>query len=180
MRIALPIRISIVLLILGWCLAIALAGCMTEKKVTRWNDKHYEKAAKYCAKEFPIKETIVVRDSVHFDTLYREGLHLIDTVFIEGKPVVIRRQCPPNEVVTKYVTKEVTKIQKDSAEAVLLRTNISVLQGVTVTQGNEIAVLKDKAKEAKEARSKWRTRCLITWGIILLFVAAKVSLPFKI
>jgi hypothetical protein len=57
---------------------------------------------------------------------------------------------------------------------------LEVATGVLEDREKEIAVLKDNVKEAKEGRSKWRLWCLITWGVIALYVVLKLraKLPF--
>jgi hypothetical protein len=185
-RIALPLRIAAVMLFFAWALAVGLMSCTTPKKVQKRIYKSVNTLKKYgaldstCATEYPIRESIVYRDSVHFDTLYTEGLHLIDTVYLDGKPIVIHRQCPDAQVVTKYVTKEVTKIQENTARVSMLQGNIEQLEGISEGKDKDIAVLKDRLGEAKKSRNWWMIACLITWAIVALYVVLKMRTKLPI
>ena len=76
-----------------WTLSLIFCGCLSEEKVTAWNDRNKEQAAKYCAEKFPpiitTETTYVtkivdstkykeaeVRVMMYYDTLYKH-----DTLF---------------------------------------------------------------------------------------------------
>ncbi len=64
--------------ILYWAITIALAftlgSCHSEQKALRKTQQylfsHPDFSAGYCAEQFPVKDSIVTRDSIRFDTLY--------------------------------------------------------------------------------------------------------------
>ena len=76
-----------------WTLSLIFCGCLSEGKVTAWNNNHKEQAAKYCAEKFPpiitTETTYItkivdstkykeaeVRVMMYYDTLYKH-----DTLF---------------------------------------------------------------------------------------------------
>jgi hypothetical protein len=163
-----------------WVFATFFASCTTQRKVEKWNDKHPVKAAAYCTETFPVIEWIKYRDTTLFDTVLKPGETRIDTVITKGDTVIIKRECPPSQTITKTVTKEKEIRVRDSAWALMLMDNINQLEGISADKDKEIAIAKDRLGEAKKSRNWWMWACLLTWGVCALYVVLKLraKLPF--
>lgn len=165
-RIPLLIRIAIVLLILAAIGAVSM-GCNTAKRAHQYANAHPEEFAEFCAEEYPVKDSLVVRDSVHFDTLYVEGVTLTDTLVIEGKTVILDRPCPPQRVVTKVVRKDSTIYRENTARVAHLGAEIKAKEKQITEDKQYIKWIEGKA-------NWWRSACVLTWLIVGVYILLKV------
>lgn len=103
--------ISLILLLL------LMAGCNPQRKIDKAKLRldSSGQAAAYCALRFPVKDSIIIRDSVHFDTLY-QGETFFDTATVVESDTVFKTivKTLPAQVITKtqVVTKEVWRENK--------------------------------------------------------------------
>ncbi len=160
------------------CLLIiiyVLAGCATEKRIEKKADKSTSyllkngRLASVCSLYYPAKDTTIVKDSLHFDTLYVEGedVYLRDTITIAGQPVFVSKKCPPNTIITKYIRKDSLIIRRDYAAEKALESRIR-------THENDYAVLSADNERLKAGRNWWRIACLITWAVCAVFIGFKL------
>jgi hypothetical protein len=145
------------------CSLLSLASCVTQKKVERFLDNHQEVLAKECAENFPVKDSVVMKDSIRFDTIYQEGAWIVDTVYIKGDTIVRKSQCPPTQTINKIVDHEKIIYQRDRAAEYVLQDRINKLNDYTaeLNATNERLQadndeLKGEVKEARHQRNKWR------------------------
>lgn len=84
------------------CIAIS---CNVQKRINKAEALLSQKGklAQICADRFPLKDSIVYKDSIKYDTMY-EGIYSIDTVY-KGDSVVKVYLTSPAKVVTKQVVK---------------------------------------------------------------------------
>lgn len=82
---------------------LLINGCANSKisKAKRVLDENPIDAAAYCANKFPVKDSIVYKDSVRFDTIYT-GETYFDTISVQCPDTVIK-------VVTKVEPKTIVK-----------------------------------------------------------------------
>jgi hypothetical protein len=142
---------------------LSLASCVTQKKVERFLDNHQEVLAKECAENFAPKDSIIVKDSVHFDTLYQEGLVIVDTFRIGADTIYRNTQCPKTQIITKVIRHDSVIYQRDRAAEYVLQDRINKLNDYTaeLNATNERLrgdndELKGEVKEARHQRNKWR------------------------
>jgi hypothetical protein len=175
------VAVWMLILILG---CIVFASCATQKNAEKWANKKPVKAAAWATKKWPPVEWIKYRDTSIVDTVLQPGESRLDTIFLEREgrtdTVILKRECPPSQTITRTVTKEKEIRVRDSAWAVLLQGNIEQLEGISADKDKEIAIAKDKLGEAKKSRNWWMWACLITWGVIALYVVLKLraKIPF--
>ncbi len=119
-------------------------------------------AAAYCAERFPTKDSIIIKDSVHFDTLY-VGETYFDTVTVVSKDTVIRTviQTLPAKIITKVqtVTKEVWKENTAKYEALKAEYDKCKDEGVKLRQ--ESAQKSVQITKIKNQRSTAYLICLL-------------------
>lgn len=129
---------------------LLLTSCVSSKKVHKYLDKHPEEAAQFCAEAFPVKDTVIVRDSIRFDTLYLETEPEIirDSFWLKGDTIIrqVTKNCPPHQVVTKTVTKDSLIIRRDRAYETVQANEITRLLKEMQKKNGEIVELEGKLK----------------------------------
>lgn len=139
---------------------ILLTGCVTSKKVTRYLNEHPLKAAEYCSKAFPVKDSIVTRDSVSLDTLYiecppiSESVRLDTITLTKDKKVYV-------PCVSKTIYKDSTIYRRDFARETVLEENLRITSDANLT-------LHDKNQELKLKVIKVTNRNVLLWLLIIL------------
>lgn len=121
-------------------------------------NKHKDKLAELCADEFPAKDSIIVRDSVSFDTLYNTDI-VFDTTTVKDT-VYITRQLPGKTIV-KTVRKDSTIVRVDKAME-------SHLGNKLLAANKEIERLNAENNELKAFKKSMRGKVHIPWWIIAL------------
>lgn len=103
-------------ILVGVCVFILL-GCSESRKITKailTLDEHPEVAARYCGNKFPMKDTVIYRDSVKYDTIFSLTPVQIDTVLREDTVVITKTSPSIIKTITKY--KEVIKQPTEKIE----------------------------------------------------------------
>ncbi len=154
-------------------LSMLIGACNPQRKIHKAKsvlNEYPDEAAKYCAEKFPVKDSVYVRDSVRFDTLYLQGDPVIEYQTIND--TVYKTITVPGTTyfVTKTVTKDSIIIRRDSAGFTALRNQLNDLIVVNKDLVGERDKYKKKAKT--NATQKW-----ITW--ILLLVGLVLGIYFK-
>jgi len=100
---------------------IILAGCNPLKKALKVANENPKEFAQFCADAFPVKDSVIVRDSIWFDTLYLENEPEVDIRYV--KDSVIKTITIPGKTyfVTKTVIKDSIVIRKDIAKETALQ-----------------------------------------------------------
>lgn len=157
-------RYSNQLLVLWSAIVLLVIGCTTEKKATKYMQKHPEVSAKLCAETYPVKESVIVRDSVHFDTLYVDGepVFVRDTVYTKGDTVikVIEKKCPQNQTIVKTINHDSIIVRENTAQIANLQNIINNLQSEINSRDETIA-----AQDATiKTKNKW------IWWLLLVCI----------
>lgn len=163
-------------------LLLLLAGCNTESKTLHKTQlylfEHPEFSAGYCAEQYPVKDSVVARDSISFDTLYMDQVPDTSYQYLSGDTVFITKYQ------TKYITKTIRKdsiiFRRDAAEEI--RLNLS-LQDFQKNNNDLLAKYNKLEEERNEWKGKAKTRfwwilLLIGGGIVFTFFKLKNNLPF--
>jgi hypothetical protein len=141
-------------LVLAYALLLLLVAlmfsCTTQRKVERWNDKHLDKAAEYCAETFPVKDSTSVDSVVTFDTLYLEGEPEIikDSFYIKGDTVikVITKKCPQVQTIYKTVRKDSFVLRRDKAAEYVLESKLQASNVTIIKTTERVKILEEKIK----------------------------------
>ena len=138
---------------------ILLTGCVTSKKVTRYLNEHPLKAAEYCSKAFPVRDSVVTRDSVHLDTLYIECPDTptlgTDTITITStKKVYV-------PCVSKTIYRDSTIYRRDFARETVLEENLRLVSDNNLKLHSENQGLKLKVM-------KLQNKNVLLWLLIIL------------
>ena len=163
-------------------LAIILlfASCVSTNKAIRHLEKK-DLLDDLCAEKFPVKETIITKDSVHFDTLYWENdIFITDTFLVKGDTITLSKKCPPSQTLTKTVIKEVTKVQRDRAYEEVQGDSIRVLTSDKDRLLGQVDQLKKSEDQERKDKNKWKWRffALLTLVIVYVGLKLKFKLPF--
>ncbi len=158
------------LMIALFLLLIMFAGCNPQRKIDKAKLRldSSGQAAAYCALRFPVKDSIIIRDSVHFDTLY-QGETFFDTVTVIKSDTVFKTivKTLPAQVITKtqVVTKEVWRENTAKYEALKTEYDKCKAEGGKLRQ--ESAQKSAKITQIKNQRSTAYLLCLLL--LVVLF-----------
>ena len=146
--------------ILAWVCVFAFLGCSESKKITKsilTLDKHPDVAAQYCSNKFPMKDTVIYRDSIKLDTLY-ETLPA-DTVYCND--TVIIRTSPTIKIITKIITKYKEVIKQPTEKIEEQRALLQSCEGRYTT-------MVTKYETADLERKQWKERF---WWLLIVVAA---------
>ena len=146
---------EIVLFILFTLLVVlsfaVLPGCMTVQKATSYLDKKNE-LPKICADRYPVKDSIVIHDSIITDTMETFET-LIDTVH-HADTVIITRTLPA-KLITKTIT-QTKEIYKENTARIEEKNRVIDELGKSNTElANENSKLKQDNRRLRGSRDKW-------------------------
>lgn len=146
---------------------VFLIGCSSEKQIQRAKNRlsaNPLEAASFCA-QFPIKETIIYRDSVtSLDTIYLE-LTRTDTI-VDSDTVRITTTSPA-QVITKTLTKYKEVQIENTAKVEQQRQLLIRCEG-------RYDALQKKFEKSEEQRKAWRKRFYWIIFVILGFAVGYV------
>jgi hypothetical protein len=161
-------------------ISLLLIACNPVSKAVKTFEKHPYEAVAYCAMRFPVRDSILVRDSVSYDTIYKDGeiikipipYAVYDT---SGRPAYVEAPCPPHRTITKIVRRDSLIIRRDIAkETVLKNANDDCYLNV-VKKEKRITELEDDYTGMKKKRNWWRIACLATWTLIGLGIVWRIK-----
>ncbi len=146
-------------------LAVLMAGCKTPEKAINYLKKK-DKLAEVCAKEYPIKETVIFKAGdtvIQTKEVAGPTITVLDTVIIGGKTVYKDRlvQCPPVKQTTRLVHDTTFVIQESSAK-------LKVLNDFIQDQSNQLERQEKLIEKQKGKINKW-------WIVLLIGAALGVS-----
>lgn len=146
-----------------WGILLLLTSCSVERKTQRktaWLISH-DLLDDVCSRNFPVRDSVVTKDSVRFDTLYldSEAEILHDTVVSQGDTVfrIIEKKCPPQIVLTKFVKRDSIIYRTNTAE-------VERLKGVILDKDKQIKAKDDIIINQQEKIDKndwWKMAFLI-------------------
>lgn len=144
---------------------LILTGCTTQKKASKYFNNHPDQLAPICAEKFPVKDSLVTRDSIRFDTLFIEGEPVIlkDSFYIKGDTVVkvITKECSKVQAIYKTVTKDSIHYVENTARAKVLENAIEAGNKKIKQIGDSLTKAEDKIKHKNK---------LIWWLIIVVAI----------
>lgn len=152
-----------------------LFSCSVEKRAAKkvsWLLAH-DLMDDNCARLFPVIDSIVVKDSISFDTIYNEPEIIIDTVDCEKKDSIIYRyvKCPPHQVITNTIRKDSIIFKRNIAEEQRLESEI-VKKEKIISEKDQMIVSKDKKIDKNNF---WKLLCIITWSLIVIYGVLKIK-----
>jgi len=156
---------------------LLFASCTTVRKAEKTLDKKPLERAKYCATNYPIKESVVT------NTVYKEG----EPVLVKGETEYITVNCDsiikatptdkPKQTIVRipvpvYVrvdtfSTNTTKTQEDSAK-------LAVLQGANDNLKEQLSDCTDKVDKITADRNRYRS--IVIWGSLVLLVILLATL----
>jgi hypothetical protein len=164
---------------------LILTSCTTAKKVSRYNDEHPSFAASECLKRFLAKDTVLLRDSLVFDTVSTaiepyipEYINVpgiqpypLDT----GKWVVLRSilkqqvKCPPAKIITKTLYRDSIHYIYHTEEEAILKAKVKELEAALDNAQDENT---KKSHDIESLQAKLhRCRKINLWLYIILGAA---------
>jgi len=157
-----------------------LASCNPQKrlyKAVSELNKHPIESAKYCADKYPVKDTVIYKDSVTLDTIFVGDVYY-DTV--ETKDTVYITKTLPGKTITKTITQVKEVLRENTA-----RVEEFKLKYLSCEQKYQ-ALFLDYEKAVKEGfeykkqRNKMRLWFWVLVGAIGAYTVLKVKkiLPF--
>lgn len=152
---------AIVWIVILSILAVSFFSCLTPQKAVGYLKKKHL-LADTCAANFPVKDSLITRDSISYDTLIvGEPFYIFDTVEVGGVPIIIKEKCPPSQIITRTVYKDTTVWKKDMAQITALEGVVKKLQSQVDKKTGENTVMKEKVKGKNK---------IILWLVIALIV----------
>jgi len=139
---------------------LLLPSCVSIQKAERKLDSKPVESAAYCMTRFPLKDSIITKDSILFDTLYVQGdsilVPITDTISIIKTVKVI---CPATQIITKTVLHDTTIYRDNSAT----QSRIKYLEQSTAVKDATIGRLTG-------GRNTWRWIALASDLFLLLII----------
>jgi len=150
---------------------LLFSSCSTVQKAKQTLNDNPRDAAEYCADKFPVKDSIVIRDSITTDTIY-QGETFFDTVYTTDTDTVTRTvtKVLPGKIITNTVTQVKEVFRENTA-------TVAALQ-ITVSDCLNEVNRKDKAiTETTDSRDTWKKKAKQRWWIIIALVALLLRKP---
>jgi hypothetical protein len=148
-----------------FCIAVLLwmlFGCTTTRKAFDivGRPENSGKLSTLCADKYPVKDSVIVRDSISFDTIYVGSDPVFDTIRIGDTVRIIKTV---EKVVTKTVTQVKEVYRENTARVVSLRKQVEGLSGAVDKAVGERDEWMDAAKQFKGQRNK----AYMWWGVLV-------------
>lgn len=125
-----------------------------------------------CARLYPNRDSLIVRDSVSTDTLILDStVYLRDTVLKDGQIIYREKKCPPVQVITKTIRHDSVIYRTNTAEVERLKGEVLEKEKV-IKEKDQLIVQKDRKAEKNDW---WKIACLITWGVMAAGIAFKIA-----
>ena len=147
---------------LTWACVFIFVGCSTSRKVERAINvlnNNPDKAATFCSNKFPLRDTIIYRDSVRYDTIFSLTPVQIDTIY--KKDTTIITITSPTKTIIKTVTQYKEVIKEPTAK-------IEEQRQLFLACEKRYQELYIKWEGEEAAKKKWRERF---WWILIVAAA---------
>lgn len=146
-------------------LVIFFASCTPNRKfakAVRTMDNDPEQAAWYCATKFPVKDTIIYRDSVTYDTIINDN-YIHDTATIHDTTTITKSSPAKTLVKTVYKVKEI--VRENTAKVKALEYALS--------DATKLIAKKDaQVDECQKKSDEWKGLAKKRFWWLLLLIAA--------
>jgi hypothetical protein len=158
-------------------LLISIGSCTTAKKATRYMYEHEDVAAKVCSVLFPVKDSIVVRDTTIFDSIYVEPSPydttiICDTLEVEKRVTI---QCPPTKVIKETRYKDTTIYRTNTAKEAHLQALNDKAKETLLEAREQLVKGELLVKQLNADKNKWKLR----FFILLAAFGAAIVLRIK-
>jgi len=158
-----------VMVVGGLLLVVSMAtSCLPNRKfakAVRTMDSDPEQAAWYCAIKFPVKDTIIYRDSVTYDTIINEN-YIHDTATIHDTTTITNTSPAKTLVKTVYKVKEI--VRENTAKVQALEYALS--------DATKLIAKKDaQVDECQKESNEWKGLAKKRFWWLLLIIAAVVG-----
>jgi hypothetical protein len=152
------------------CFFIA-TSCNTEKRLQKAEVllASSGRLPEVCANRFPPKDSIVYRDSVHFDTLYT-SVYSVDTI-VSNDTVKIVTTLP-----AKVITKELIKFRDVYRENTA---KVTELQLKYNDCGSQLYKSQIELEKTKAELDKWKRTAKERWWFIWILLIAAFAITFR-
>ena len=169
-------RLNFVLLIAALLLLIVIffCSCTTAKKATNFMLTHPEVSAAFCAKEFPVKDSLIKGDSIIlYDTLWGLSDPIIETV-TKNDTVTITRTLPA-KVITKTVKIVDTVIKESTSKLFVALDQLATSnnKGLELSRKND--ELTASLSDMRKSRNKFRWWFYVAIGGVVVFTGLKLK-----
>lgn len=159
---------------------LLLASCTTARKVEKWADRHPVKMAKIVLKKFPIIDSVIVRDSVVFDTasiavdpyipdfidVAKDYSPSVDTAALR-RLIMSHVKCPVQKTITITRTRDSVIYRENTAKVVVLEGALDNAQSEITAKNRDIEKLQG---EVKKWHGKIKTKNHFIWWLLLLAI----------
>lgn len=150
-----------------WVL-ILFSSCSVERQAQRktaWLIAH-DKLDDVCARIYPVRDSLIIRDSIRTDTVTAEPVIIIDSVQCNktDSVVYVKVKCPPAKTITQVIRRDSIIYQRSTAEEDRLKGEIIRVQ-TQLAQKDQIII---NQQQKIDKNDWWKTACLVTWGVVLL------------
>lgn len=150
-------------------LLLGLLSCNTERQLQKAETRLAAagRLAQVCAERYPAKDSIIVRDSTSFDTIYTEGV-IIDTLKkTDTLPVP-----GPIRVITRTVYRIKESYSTGSVQLEACRGQLAALNRIIASQQQSI-LAKDREIEEWKTKAKQRIWLWIIIGLLVGWIVRK-------
>jgi hypothetical protein len=142
---------------------ISITSCLPNKKfakaVQTMND-HPDQAAWYCAVKFPVKDTIIYRDSVTYDTIINTN-YFSDTTTIHDTTTITS----PAKTLVKTIYKVKEIVRENTAK-------VTALEYALVESTKIISKKEEDLRSCQNKSEEWRGLAKKRFWWLLLLIAA--------
>lgn len=146
-------------------ISIFATSCLPNRKFAKavqTMDSDPEKAAWYCATKFPVKDTIIYRDSVTYDTIINDN-YIYDTATIHDTTTITNTSPAKTLVKTVYKVKEI--VRENTAK-------VQALEYAMSDATKLIAKKEAQIEELQKSLGEWRGLAKKRFWWLLLVIAA--------
>lgn len=146
-------------------ISIFATSCLPNRKfakAVKTMDSDPEKAAWYCATKFPVKDTIIYRDSVTYDTIINDN-YIYDTATIHDTTTITNTSPAKTLVKTVYKVKEI--VRENTAK-------VQALEYAMSDATKLIAKKEAQIEELQKSLGEWRGLAKKRFWWLLLVIAA--------
>lgn len=148
---------------------IIFAGCMTTQKAKNFLEKEGALDS-ICMEEYKPVDSIVIRDSISFDTLFLETVGQTDTV-TKNDTVYITKTLPA-KVITKTVTHTKEVFTENTARVKYLENRLS-------EASQYASFLEGRNKFLEERGDDWKKKAHKRMSLLIILIAAFAGWTFR-
>ena len=141
-------------------ISLALISCNPQKKTQRYLFEHPEFSAEYCAEQYPVRDSVIIKETVRYDTVL-DIISWVDTVYKEGDTIYKFKTIYKN--IVKTVTKDSIIYRVDAAEQRRLQLALQACQN-----GNNVLIDRYNAQVKETGQWKGRAKTRFWWILLLI------------